>query len=173
MALLLGLAAPASAQDYHQQTAQYLLNIFISGCLEHLGNPDAAIDWAITQQSFQPAPDNVSGDGLAWIDTEASGGVSFAVSTTTYHCAVAADGVSSEVASAYFGRLMFKLQDDSGLKGYLREVEIPGPDGQSLTQSFVTFPREDGNQTVLDIIRPTDLSQSGIARYAATVSLAD
>ena len=124
--LFLLSGVPARAQDpeieqnAHIETARYMLELYTEGCLKHLGDPDAAIDWAITRESFQPAPDEAapallaSGEGLAWIDVFASGGMTFAVSTTTYHCAVAADGVNSEVSSAFFGQLMFKLEEESG-----------------------------------------------------------
>lgn len=185
LCLLPLLGVQARAQDpeielnAHVEAARYLLELYTEGCLKHLGDPDAAVDWAITRESFQPAPDEAapallaSGEGLAWIDVFASGGMTFAVSTTTYHCVVAADGIKSEVSSAFFGQLMFRLNEETSADARLWEEEITGGDGGKLTQTFVVFPRADGNQTILDITRPSDLSQAGVARFAATISKAD
>jgi hypothetical protein len=154
-----------------------MLDLFVEGCLTHIGDPDGAIDWALGQLDLEPAPDNVADEllansrGLAWIDPSASGGVTLAVSTSTYHCAVAASGLKSEIAWGYFSALILKLEEARGEQSDLSQTEIPGD--TPLLQTFAVFQRADGYETTLDVTRPEDPEASGPARFAATVSRGD
>ena len=179
--LLASLPLPLAAQDFHTAAAKHMLDVFVEGCLKRISDPDSAIDWAITQLDFEPAPDDVagkllaSGQGLAWIDENSTGAMSFAVSTTTYHCAVASDGLNSDVAWSHFAALILKLEEGWSGQSDLSAVQIPATtEGASaLTQTFAVFPRQDGYETTLDVTRPTDPSESGPVRFAATISKAD
>lgn len=178
LAVLASLSpGPAPAVAEEETSAGALMSRFLANCLSQIHDPNAAIDLALDDPSLQPAVDGAAdellsdGDGIAWVDSSSVPGVILAISTSTYHCAVASDGVPAGEAWVQFAALILKLEENQGQEAELRESNIPGGFEGNLIQSFAAFRRGDGHVTTIDLVRPADAEARGLIRLAATITL--